>query len=92
MSHSDGKATPRSERNVYFHEVHDFVTTYIYNEEDLGPGMAITGPAIIEHPGTTIVIGPKQKAMIDEYLNTVILPEAILHNDKQIQNEGEMVH
>ena len=92
VSNSDGKATPRTERNVYFHEMNGFLTTYIYNEEDLEAGMAITGPAIIEHPGTTIVIGPKQKAMIDEYLNTVILPETILHNDKQIQNEGEMVH
>ncbi|MDR7075194.1 N-methylhydantoinase A [Neobacillus niacini] len=92
LSHSNGKATPRTERNVYFHEVNDFMTTYIYNEEDLEAGMEITGPAIIEHPGTTIVIGPQQKAMIDEYLNTVILPEAILLNDKQIHNEGEMVH
>lgn len=91
-SHSVGKATPRAERNVYFHEVDGFLTTYIFNEEDLEPGMEITGPAIIEHPGTTIVIGPKQKAMIDEYLNTVISPEAILLKDKQIHNEGEMVH
>ncbi|MEH7249751.1 hydantoinase/oxoprolinase family protein [Neobacillus niacini] len=92
LSNSDGKAAPRSERYVYFHEVDDFMTTYIYNEEDLEAGMEITGPAIIEHPGTTIVIGPKQKATIDEYLNTVILPEAVLLNDKQIQSEGEMVH
>lgn len=89
---SEGKAIARKERNVYFHEANSFLATSIYNEVDLEPGMSIAGPAIIEHPGTTVVIGPKQQAAIDDFLNTVILPEPIGIMDKQIQSEGEMVY
>ena len=91
INQSIRSATPRSERKVYFHEVNDFVTTYIYNEEDLQPDMEIKGPAIIEHPGTTIVIGPKQTAAIDEYLNTIIVSEADQLQKEQVQKEGEIV-
>ena len=34
--------------------------------------MAFTGPAIIEDPGTTIVIHPGNKVEIDAYRNTHI--------------------
>ncbi|BBZ03780.1 methylhydantoinase [Mycolicibacterium chitae] len=42
---------------------------------DLGPGDRIAGPAIIEHPGTTIFVGPRQTAVIDDLQNTVITTE-----------------
>jgi len=44
----------------------------IYDGEKLMPGMAFAGPAIIEDPGTTIVIHPGNKVEIDAYRNTHI--------------------
>jgi N-methylhydantoinase A len=38
----------------------------------LNPGDVIEGPAVIEHPGTTIFVGPDQHATIDELDNTMI--------------------
>lgn len=44
----------------------------IYNAELLEPGMSFTGPAIIEDPGTTIVIHPGNRVEIDDFGNTQI--------------------
>jgi N-methylhydantoinase A len=44
----------------------------IFDGGKLCPGARIDGPAIIEHPGTTIVIGSGQVGVIDEFLNTII--------------------
>jgi N-methylhydantoinase A len=38
----------------------------------LCPGDRVHGPAVIEHPGTTIFVGPGQTAAIDDFENTVI--------------------
>jgi N-methylhydantoinase A len=39
---------------------------------DLKAGDTVRGPAIIEHPGTTIFVGPGQSARVDDLENTVI--------------------
>ena len=44
----------------------------VYRGEALGAGSRVVGPAIIEHPGTTIVLGNGQTATVDNDLNTVI--------------------
>lgn len=44
----------------------------IYNSELLEPGMTFSGPAIIEDPGTTIVVYPHNTVAIDQYGNTCI--------------------
>jgi N-methylhydantoinase A len=49
--------------------VHDAT---IYDAEKLEPGMHFIGPAIIEDPGTTMVIHPGNHVAIDRYGNTVI--------------------
>lgn len=41
----------------------------IYDGEKLMPGMAFTGPAIIEDPGTTVVIHPGNRVSMDAYRN-----------------------
>lgn len=41
----------------------------IYDGEKLEPGMAFTGPAIVEDPGTTVVIHPGNEVEIDGYGN-----------------------
>lgn len=45
----------------------------IYDGEKLQPGMTFQGPAIIEDPGTTIVIHPDNQVEVDAYRNIHIL-------------------
>lgn len=59
-------------RQVYFPEVKEHLKVNVFNGGKLFAGVAIEGPAIIEHPGTTIVIGINQVGFVDEYLNTII--------------------
>ena len=47
-------------------------TADIYDGEKLEPGMKFTGPAVIEDPGTTIVIHPGNRVEIDGFGNTHI--------------------
>ncbi|MUO80870.1 hydantoinase/oxoprolinase family protein [Agrobacterium vitis] len=49
--------------------VHEAV---IYDARKLEPGMQFAGPAIIEDPGTTIVVHPDNIVLIDDYGNTHI--------------------
>ncbi len=49
--------------------VHEAV---IYNAEKLEPGMVFAGPAVIEDPGTTIVVHPGNRVSIDDFGNTHI--------------------
>ena len=41
----------------------------IYDGDKLMPGMSLLGPAIIEDPGTTIVVHPGNRAEVDAYRN-----------------------
>ncbi|QQA43564.1 hydantoinase/oxoprolinase family protein [Pelagovum pacificum] len=41
----------------------------IYDGEKLEPGMTLTGPAIVEDPGTTVVIHPGNRVSIDDFGN-----------------------
>ncbi|MDE0378460.1 MAG: hydantoinase/oxoprolinase family protein, partial [Rhodospirillales bacterium] len=45
----------------------------IYDGERLEPGMAFDGPAIVEDPGTTVVVHPGSHAEMDGYGNIRIL-------------------
>lgn len=51
---------------------HDAV---IYDGDKLMPGMAFTGPAIVEDSGTTIVIHPANQVRLDAYRNIHIVLE-----------------
>mgnify|MGYP003575441769 CR=1 FL=1 len=63
-------------RQVYFYGS-GFIETPIYRSEDVGPGHPIQGPAIIERPDTTIVVGPGQSAEMERYGNIIIrIPNA----------------
>jgi N-methylhydantoinase A len=41
----------------------------IYDGTKLKPGMKFTGPAIVEDPGSTVVLHPGNRAEIDAYSN-----------------------
>jgi N-methylhydantoinase A len=45
----------------------------IYDGTRLEPGMIFSGPAIVEDPGTTVVIHPGNRVEIDGYGNIHIL-------------------
>lgn len=69
---ADGRSNaPADRRQVYFYGK-GFVDTPIYRIADVGPGHPIVGPAIIERPDTTIVVGPNQTAEMEKYGNIVI--------------------
>jgi N-methylhydantoinase A len=57
----------KGKRAVYFEEQQDFSQTSIYGFESMGPGHQVFGPAVIETPVTTIVVNPKDSAVIDEF-------------------------
>ena len=44
----------------------------VYTGELLEPGMSLSGPAIVETKGATVVVHPGNEAMVDEYGNLVI--------------------
>jgi N-methylhydantoinase A len=44
----------------------------IYAGDALEPGMGMTGPAIVESEGTTIVVHPGDAMTVDDYGNVVV--------------------
>ncbi|MCV7152792.1 hydantoinase/oxoprolinase family protein [Mycolicibacterium pyrenivorans] len=68
---ANGGSMPAS-RPVYLGAEHGFAMADVARGTDLRPGDRVQGPAVIEHPGTTIFVGPGQTAVIDDLENTVI--------------------
>jgi len=64
-------AKPRDSRPAYFSAT-DACDVPVFHRGDLGPGMRIKGPAIIEETTSTTVLYPGQRAEVDEYLNIEI--------------------
>ena len=60
----DASAALKGERRAYFKEMGGFGDTRFYDGGMLAPGNKIEGPAIVEEPGTTIVIPPKWKVTV----------------------------
>lgn len=69
---SDPAEAQTGERDVYWPEAGSWMSTPIFGGPRLDPGNRCDGPAVIEHPGTTIVVPESATAEIDRYLNTVI--------------------
>lgn len=63
---------PRTMRAVYWQEYREAVSTPIYAGEKIVSGHRIEGPAVIEYPHTTVVVRPRQTAVIDPVGNVVI--------------------
>ncbi|MER3449065.1 MAG: methylhydantoinase [Chloroflexota bacterium] len=58
-------------RPAYFAEYGDFRPTPVYDRYALGPGTVLEGPAIIEERESTVVLGPRAVARVDDRLNLV---------------------
>jgi N-methylhydantoinase A len=67
-----GSNEPRARRMTYCAIQGDMVDTPVYDGPALAPGYELDGPAIIEHPGTNIVVLRGQTARIDEFRHTHI--------------------
>jgi N-methylhydantoinase A len=74
--YESGKTDPSSgqigERDVYFSKEGKFVRTKVYRGLDINAGCRVDGPAILEYPGTTVLIGPRQRGTMDSWLNIII--------------------
>ncbi|OGP65711.1 MAG: hypothetical protein A2169_05455, partial [Deltaproteobacteria bacterium RBG_13_47_9] len=80
MGKTDPSSAQMGEREVYFGEEGKFVRTKVYRGLDINAGGMVEGPAILEYPGTTIVIGPRQRGTMDNRLNIVIEAKPELGN------------
>ena len=69
MGAADPGDAHKGKRDAYFEQERDFLPADIYDFERLNPGMEIRGAGIIESPVTTIVVGPGDTAVMDEYRN-----------------------
>lgn len=66
---SNPAGAAKGRRSAYFDEAADFLAADVYDLGLMKSGMEIQGPGIIESPVTTIVVGPRDTAMMDEYRN-----------------------
>jgi N-methylhydantoinase A len=62
-------------RDVYFESLGGYAATPMYDRAGLEPGMAITGPAIIEQLDSTTVVGPGWSGAIDAHGNLRLIRE-----------------
>ncbi|MBM4296348.1 MAG: hydantoinase/oxoprolinase family protein [Deltaproteobacteria bacterium] len=62
----------KGQREVYFEEFNKFVPTAVYDFDRLTAGAEIPGVAVIETPVTTILINPKDRAVVDALRNVVV--------------------
>ncbi len=68
----DSKHALKEKRMVFSRKADDFQDTPIYIGEKLRSGNKLSGPAVIEYLGTTIVVHDGQSAMLDPYINVII--------------------
>ena len=68
----DGRVAAAPERMTYCPRRNDMVKTPVYDGPSLPAAASLEGPAIIEHPGTTIVVLSGQRARIDDFRHTHI--------------------
>jgi N-methylhydantoinase A len=55
----------------------EIVETAVYRGEDVPAGAKLDGPAILEFPGTTVVIGPGQHASLDGEGNVIVRDQQV---------------
>jgi N-methylhydantoinase A len=68
----DASSAQVDDREVYFERLGGMVKTPVYDGRLIVPGNVVAGPAVVHEPGTTIVIGDGQEAMLDQYETYVI--------------------
>ncbi len=72
LGKGDPSAARQGERKVFLPEMNGFTDTPVFDGLKLAAGHVVPGPAILQYPGTTVLVGCGQKARIDEYLSCLI--------------------
>jgi len=62
----------KGSRSAYFPEQGRYVDTTVYDRYALTPGMKFAGPAIVEERESTLIIGTRGHAHVDERLNVIV--------------------
>jgi N-methylhydantoinase A len=71
--HSGNGGTARKgTRGAYFPEHGGHVETPVYDRYALEPGFTFAGPAIVEERESTLIVGARGRARVDETLNIVV--------------------
>jgi N-methylhydantoinase A len=68
----DPSPAARGTRRVYFGAYLEFRETPVFDGAALVPGNLVAGPAVINRPDTSLVVYPRQEALIDQYGNCII--------------------
>jgi N-methylhydantoinase A len=72
VSSPGSRPAAATEREAFFVEHGDFVTTPVFDWTSLVPGDRVTGPAIVQAPDTTVVVPPGRHAVLDPARNLVL--------------------
>lgn len=62
----------KGKRPAYFPEFGHYLDTPVYDRYALKPGEVFVGPAIVEERESTLVIGPRGRAEVDQWLNVIV--------------------
>ena len=69
---ADSAKAMKESRPAYFQVAGEFLDCPVYDRYGLAPGCVIQGPAIVEERESTAVVGPKDRATVDQWLNLII--------------------
>jgi N-methylhydantoinase A len=68
----DRSGSLKGEREAYFPELGGYHPTPVYDRYTLAAGAEVCGPAIVEERESTVVIGPRGSARVDDVLNLIV--------------------
>lgn len=69
---ADPESAIKQRRAIYFPELRDYTDTPVYDRVLLPGGTDISGPAVIEEPESTLVVGPGGSFRVDPNGNIVV--------------------
>jgi N-methylhydantoinase A len=73
LQNKSKRANPRKgSRPAYFPEQGRYIDAIVYDRYALNPGMQFEGPAIVEERESTLIIGTRCRARLDESLNIIV--------------------
>jgi N-methylhydantoinase A len=75
LPESSGEPRLLGTRSVYDAGSGERIDAPVYEWSELAPGNVLPGPTVLEHPETTVFVGPQQRAQMDPRGNLVITGE-----------------
>ncbi len=72
LTDSTSEPPPSERRSAWFDR--QFISCPVYDGPGLAPGTQLEGPAFIDHPSTTIVLRPDDRAEVDSQGHTHLFP------------------